>query len=171
MYGVGMANRRQRRRGEKAHRHAPPPQKLPAPDVQLAERVERLAYTRQQAAKAIGVSLATLDRRVIPAIATVKTEWGARLIPVAELERYLAERRQAARARQATRPGRKPRLPPELVTHIRRRHAQGESLGEIARQLNTQQVPTAQGGRQWWPSTVRAVLVRSAPPNAAPALE
>lgn len=167
-----MANRRQRRRGEKQHRHAPPPRKLPAPDVQLAERVERLAYTRQQAAKAIGVSLATLDRRVVPAIETVRTEWGARLIPVAELERYLAERRQAARgARQATRPGRKPGLPPELVAQIHRRHAHGESLGEIARQLNTEQVPTAQGGRQWWPSTVRAVLVRSAPYNAAPALE
>lgn len=166
-----MANRRQRRKGEKEHRHAPPPRKLPAPDVQLAERVERLAYTREQAAKAIGVSLATLDRRVIPAIATVQTEWGARLIPVAELERYLVERRQAARGRQATRPGRKPGLPPELVTQISRRHAQGESLGEIARQLNTEQVPTAQGGRQWWPSTVRAVLVRSAPPNAAAALD
>lgn len=163
-----MANRRQRRRSEKEHRHSPRPS---APDVQLAERVERLVYTRQQAAKAIGVSLATLDRRVVPAIATVQTEWGARWIPVAELERYLVERRQAARVRQATRPGRKPGLPPELVVHIRRRHAQGESLGEIARQLNTEQVPTAQGGRQWWPSTVRAVLVRSAPYNAAPALE
>ena len=142
-----------------------------APDVQLAERVERLAYTRQQAAKAIGVSLATLDRRVIPAITTVRTEWGARLIPVAELEGYLRDRRQAARARQATLPGRKPGLPPELVTRIRQRHAQGESLGKIARQLNTEQVPTSQGGRQWWPSTVRAVLARSAPYNAGPALE
>ncbi|MEJ7790432.1 MAG: recombinase family protein [Gaiellaceae bacterium] len=166
-----MANRRQRRRSEKEHRHSPRSPTPPAPDVQLAARVERLAYTRQQAAKAIGVSLATLDRRVVPAIATVQTEWGARLIPVAELERYLVERRQAARVRQATRPGRKPGLPPELVTHIRRRHAKGESLGEIARQLNTEHVPTAQGGRQWWPSTVRAVLVRSAPPVAAPALE
>ena len=36
-------------------------------------------YTREQAAQALGVSLATLDRRVVPAIATVKTEWGARL--------------------------------------------------------------------------------------------
>ena len=161
--------------GKKQLRHAlPSPSPTPtppAPDVQLAEPVERLAYTRQQAAKAIGVSLATLDRRVVPAIASVQTEWGARLIPVAELERYLVERRQAARVRRVTRPGRKPGIPPELVTRIRRRHAQGESLGEIARQLNTEQVPTAQGGRQWWPSTVRAVLVRSATPNAASTLE
>lgn len=166
-----MASRRQRRRGEKQHRHAPPTWTLPAPEVQLAERVDRLAYTRQQAAKAIGVSLATLDRRVIPAIETVQTEWGARLIPVAELERYLAERRQAARGARQARPGRKPGLPPELVADIRRRHAQGESMGGIARHLNAEQVPTAQGGRQWWPSTVRAVLIRTARPNAAPALE
>ena len=166
-----MANRRQRRRSDKEHRHARRSPTPSPPEVQLAERVERLAYTRQQAAKAIGVSLATLDRRVVPAIATVQTEWGARLIPVAELERYLVERKQAARARQATRPGRKPGVPPEVVTRLRRRHAQGESLGEIARQLNTEHVPTAQGGRQWWPSTVRAVLVRSAPHKAAAASE
>lgn len=54
----------------------------------------RLAYTRKQAAEALGVRLATIDRRVVPAITTVDTEWGARLIPIAELERYLAERRR-----------------------------------------------------------------------------
>jgi hypothetical protein len=37
-----------------------------------------LVYTRRQAAEALGVSLATLDRRVVPVIETVKTEWGAR---------------------------------------------------------------------------------------------
>jgi len=34
----------------------------------------------------------------------------------------------------------------------------GRSLAAIAATLNEEQVPTAQGGRQWWPSTVRAVL-------------
>ena len=63
----------------------------------LADRIERLVYSREQAAEALGISLATLDRRVVPVIATVKTEWGARLIPVAELERYLADRTVEAR--------------------------------------------------------------------------
>ena len=71
--------------------------------VELAERVERLAYTRKQAAEALGVSLATLDRRVVPVIATVATEWGGRLIPVSELERYLAERIEPPRARRRPR--------------------------------------------------------------------
>ncbi len=165
-----MANRRQRRKSEKEQRQAARlTRPLPAREVQLAERVERLAYTRTQAAQALGVSLATLDRRVVPAIATVRTEWGTRLIPVAALERYLAERRQEARAgrRRAVRPGRKPGLPPELVIRIRGEHAKGESLGEIARGLNADRVRTSQGGRQWWPSTVRAVLVRSSPPDSA----
>lgn len=134
--------------------------------VQLADRVERLAYTRKQAAEALGVSLATLDRRVVPAIATVRTERGARLIPVDELERYLAERRQEAWAvrRQQARRGRKPGLLPEVIARIRDEYDGGWSLGEIARQLNVDSVRTSQGGRQWWPSTVRAVLACSARP-------
>jgi hypothetical protein len=125
--------------------------------------VERLVYSRQQAAQALGVSLATLDRRVIPAIATVKAEWGARLIPAAESERYLAERTEDPRMarRRPARPTRKSRLPADVVARIRRERAQGSSLAEIADRLNGDGIPTGQGGRQWWPSTVRAVLGRS----------
>jgi hypothetical protein len=36
-----------------------------------------------------------------------------------------------------------------------------EGLGEIVPGLAADDVPTAQGGRHWWPSTVRAVLHRS----------
>jgi hypothetical protein len=169
-----MARRRQRRKGEKERRHAHAPNRaLGTPPharyVQVSDRVERLTYTRTQAAEALGVSLATLDRRVVPAIATIQTEWGARLIPVAELEQYLAERRQDARAewKRPARPGRKPSLPPEIVARIRGEHARGKSLGEIARALNTDVVPTSQGGRQWWHSTVRAVLIRRSPPDSA----
>lgn len=114
------------------------------------------------------MSVATLDRRVVPAIATVRTEWGARLIPVDELERYVAERRQEARAvrRLPERRGRKPGLPPEVNARIQDEHAKGTSFGEIARALNADGVKTSQGGRQWWPSTVRAVLARSSSTEA-----
>jgi Recombinase len=164
-----MAKRRRRRRGEKQQRHAArKPGALAGRDVQIADRVVRLAYTRRQAAEALGVSLATLDRRVVPAITTVRTEWGARLLPVAELERYLAERRREPRAeRQALRPGRKPGLPPEVISRIRSERARGGSLGEIARGLNRDGVATSQSGRQWWPSTVRAVLARSSSPTSS----
>jgi hypothetical protein len=166
-----MARRRQRRRGDEQGRHASqrPASTLSARDLHVTARVQRLAYTRRQAAEALGVSLATLDRRVVPTIETVKTEWGARLIPVDELERYLAERRQAARAvrRRPKPPGRKSRLDPELVARIRGDYAKGLALAEIARRLNADGMRTSQGGREWWPSTVRAVLVRSSPPSSA----
>jgi hypothetical protein len=64
------------------------------------------------------------------------------------------------------RPGRQAGLSTELLGRIHREHAAGRSLGEIARGLNTDGVPTSQGGRQWWPSTVRSALIRSKPTNA-----
>jgi hypothetical protein len=152
-----MASRRQRRRQAKEKRHTMHSSPL---ELRIPDRIERLAYTREQAATALGVSLATLDRRVVPVITTVRTEWGTRLIPVTELERFLAERRQEARLmrRRGVRPGRKSGLPPELIERIQSEHARGSSLGEIAQRLNGEGVPTSQGGRQWWPSTVRVVL-------------
>jgi hypothetical protein len=161
-----MARRRQRRRREKERRHAPRPvAPLAAADGHVLDGpIERLVYSREQAAQALGISLATLDRRVVPAIATVKTEWGARLIPAAEFERYLAGRTEEPRMarRRPARSGRKSRLPAEVVARIRRERAQGSSLAEIAHRLNRDGIPTGQDGRQWWPSTVRAILRRGA---------
>jgi DNA invertase Pin-like site-specific DNA recombinase len=160
-----MARRRQRRRAQKAQRRAPAASALNAGRVIVLEaaRVERLAYTRSQAAKALGIGPSTFNRRVLPLIETFQMPWGTRLIPVDELERLLAERRQAARAAARTpgRPGRKPNLPGQVVARIRAEHATGSSLAEIARRLNASGQPTSQGGRQWWPSTVKAVLQRA----------
>ena len=158
-----MTSRRRRRQVAAQRRHAKSEDAARASGLKLAEDVDRLVYTRQQAAEALGISLATLDRRVVPVIATVETEWGRRLIHVSELERYLAERTKQPRAqsRTAKQAGRKATVPSELVARIRDEHASGRSLGQIARKLNAEGVTTAQGGRQWWPSTVRGVLVRS----------
>lgn len=143
----------------------------PPPILREAARVERLAYTRTQAAQALGISRSTFIRRVLPFVEKIETGWGAQLIPVDEVERFVTERRRNARAerRPPGKPGRTAGLPPELLDRIVREHAEGESLGEIARGLNADRVPTSQGGRQWWPSTVRAALIRSSPMNAAQA--
>jgi hypothetical protein len=160
VYAVWMPRRRQRRRSEKERRHA-----QPSAIVREATRVERLAYTRTQAAEALGVSRSTFSRRFLPYIETVEMPWGAGLVPVDELERLLAERRRPPRERQRPAPplGRPAAVAPDVVKRIRVEHAQGSSLGEIARRLNSDRVQTSQGGRQWWPSTVRAVLARSSP--------
>src|SRR4051794_18938762 len=159
-----MSRRRHQRKEQKERRHV-----LPAdcrssrvlPDTVAADQVRRLTYTRAQAAEALGVSVQTIDRRVVPAIDTVKTAWGTRLIPVSELERYLAEHTQPARLRpESAKRGRPAAVPKEVAHRIEREHGLGRSLGQIARDLNTEGVPTAQGGREWWPSTVRSVLRR-----------
>jgi hypothetical protein len=96
---------------------------------------------------------------------TVKTPWGQRLIPVAELERFLRDHLESRRQPdEQGAPGRPPSLPQRVVERIRLEYARGRGLAEIARHLNEDRVPTAHGGRQWWPSTVRAVLVRSSGP-------
>ncbi|MDQ3870561.1 MAG: recombinase family protein [Chloroflexota bacterium] len=93
--------------------------------------------------------------------------WGTRLIPADELERLLTERRQAARARpQPSTPGRPPAVPPELARRLRAERAAGKSLRQIAEDLNASGTPTAHGGAQWWPSTIRALLARKSEEHA-----
>jgi DNA invertase Pin-like site-specific DNA recombinase len=171
VYSVRMSRRRrQRRRAEKTRQNAPPPTSRIAPHrtVRAASEVERLAYTRSQAAEALGVGRSTFDRRLLPLVETVELPWGRRLIPVDELERLLAELRRPARGRPTPNaPGRPRAVAPELVKRIRAEHTAGKSLAAIARALNANRTPTAHGGRQWWPSTVRAVLTRAS--STAPA--
>jgi Recombinase len=133
-------------------------------------QVERLAYTRTQAAEALGVSRTTFNRRVLPLLETVDMPWGTRLVPVDELERFVNERRRPARGRpQAAPRGRPTAVPDELMRQIQAEHAKGKSLRQIARTLNASQTPTAHDGAQWWPSTVRSVLIRSSRSNSAQA--
>lgn len=130
--------------------------------VREATCVERLSYTRTQAAEALGVSRSTFDRRILPLVETVAMPWGTRLIPVDELERMIEDRRRPARGQKQPRaePGRPATIPATIIRRIRAEHAAGRSLGQIARGLNGDQVPTAHGGARWWPSTVGAVLRR-----------
>lgn len=150
-----MSRRRLRRRGEKERRPTPP-----RPLVRTATEVERLAYTRTQAAEALGVSRSTFNRRVLLYIEAVEMPWGTKLVPVDELERLLAERRRPPleRSRPSPPPGRPAALAPGVAERIRAERAAGKSLAQIARDLNSSGIPTAHGGRQWWPSTVRAIL-------------
>jgi hypothetical protein len=127
--------------------------------------VERLAYTRTQAAEALGVSRSTFNR-VLPLIETVEMPWGTKLVPVDELERLIVERRRPPRARALRAKRGRPRvLAPDLIDHIRAEREAGRTLRAIAAELNHRRVPTAHGGAQWWPSTVRAVLRRPAAPE------
>jgi hypothetical protein len=167
-----MSRRRHRRSADKTRRHLQPtheptPPLAPSPDppplrvvVREASHVERLSYTRSQVAQALGISPSTL-RRLLPYLETIEMPWGAKLIPVDELERLASERRRPARPRlePATR-GRKPTIPPEIAKRIHQERSAGKSLRQIAADLNADRIPTAHGGTRWWPSTVRAILQR-----------
>jgi len=48
-----------------------------------------------------------------------------------------------------------------LIDHIHTQRAAGKTLAQIAHGLNQTGTPTAHGGKQWWPSTVRAILQRT----------
>jgi hypothetical protein len=163
-----MSRRRSQRRREKRQRHAVHVLRDAEPllVVREATRINRLAYTRTQA-QALGISTSTFNRRVLPYVETVETGSARRLVPVDELERFLAERRQPrAERRRPARRGRKSGLSSEVVVRIRDERAKGNSFGQIARQLNADGVQTSQGGREWWASTIRAVLSRPSPPEA-----
>ena len=161
-------SRWKRRRDTQRRHHEHRPQTYWAPPGELQEvvedeEIERLAYTRKQAAEALGVSVSTIDRHLVKVIDTVKTPWGQRLIPAAGIERFLHEHLEPARQRAARRPaGRPATLPRSVVERIRLEYLRGRALADIARGLMADGVPTAHGGRQWWRSTVRAVLIRAA---------
>ncbi len=64
---------------------------------------------------------------------------------------------------QGVRLGRPPALPADVRDSIRaERVTTGASYAVIAARLNAEGIPTAHGGAQWWPATVRAVVTSAA---------
>ncbi len=71
-------------------------------------------------------------------------------------------RQALARKRaQGVRLGRPPTMSPYALERIRREREAGKSLAAIAQGLNADHIPTAQGGRRWYPATVRYTLNRA----------
>ena len=129
------------------------------PEQALGELVALLASAQRQ-----GWALVALDcaaQTTTPAAAA-----SARLLATfAPCERRsISERTKAALARkraQGVRLGRPPQMSPYAIERIRRERAAGKSLAAIANGLNADHIPTAQGGRQWYPATVRYTLKRT----------
>jgi DNA invertase Pin-like site-specific DNA recombinase len=82
----------------------------------------------------------------------------------AQFERRLIGQRTkealAIKKAQGVQLGRAPSLPKSVRQWIRRQRRAGhKSFAAIADLLNAEGVPTGHGGRQWWPSTVRAAVL------------
>ena len=107
-----------------------------------------------------GWSLIALDLGVDTS--TPSGEMMANVLAVfAQFERRLIGQRTkdalAVRRAQGVRLGRPRSLPDGVRRRIVRELGRGDSVGEITARLNEEGVPTAQGGAQWWPSTVRLI--------------
>jgi DNA invertase Pin-like site-specific DNA recombinase len=85
------------------------------------------------------------------------------LATFAQFERRLIGQRtreaMAEKRKQGVRFGRPVSLPADVRERIAGEREGGKSLAAIAAALNDDGVATAQGGRQWWPSTVRNSLL------------
>jgi hypothetical protein len=52
-------------------------------------------------------------------------------------------------------------MPKKIVERIERERAAGKTFADIAKRLNADAIPTAQGGRRLYPATVRYTLNRA----------
>jgi len=84
------------------------------------------------------------------------------LATFAQFERRLISQRTkdalAAKKAQGVRLGRPRQLPPDVIDRIVAERRDGKTLSAIANLLTEEGVSTAQGGKRWYASTVRAVL-------------
>jgi hypothetical protein len=76
--GLPVSARRKRRHQRRPRQHRGETKGTWAPpgELQEADETSRLAYGRKQAAQALGVSISTIDRRVVQSISTVQTPRG-----------------------------------------------------------------------------------------------
>ena len=87
------------------------------------------------------------------------------LAAFAQFERRLIGQRTkeglAAKKAQGVIMGRPRTTPDAVLRRVVRERDRGASLGAIARGLNEDAIPTAQGGSRWYSSTVKALLDRA----------
>ena len=104
------------------------------------------------AALDIGVDTSTTNGRMLANIIMALAQWERRII---------GQRTKLAlgqvKHRGEVKLGRPTTVTRDAVAIITAMRASGSSLREVARALNEAGVPTAQGGRQWYASTVRAI--------------
>jgi len=133
--------------------------KLDTPSRSLLELACLLASAHKQGWALVALDCA-LDTRTPAGEAVVNV-----LCSFAPCERGLISKRVrqalALKRAQGVRLGRPPTMSRYAIERIRRERAAGASLAAIADGLNEDHIPTAQGGRSWYPATVRYTLNRA----------
>jgi len=104
----------------------------------------------------LGVDTSTPSGEAMANVMATFSQFERRLIGQRTKEALAVKRAQGVRL------GRPPVLSQELVDRLRRERASGATLQAIADGLDRDGIPTAQGGRNWWPGTVRDAIRSSA---------
>ncbi len=88
------------------------------------------------------------------------------MVSFAQYERRIIGQRTkealAAKRAMGRRLGRRRRVPDEVVERIVSERQGGATFRAIAAGLDRDGIPTARGGRRWWPSTIEAMLASAA---------
>ncbi len=102
----------------------------------------------------LGVDLSTPAGEFLASVMASAAQWERKIIGQRTREGLAAKKAAGVVL------GRPRLLPQVVVDRITQESSTGRSLSAIARELNADEVPTAQGGARWYASTVRAVLNR-----------
>lgn len=100
----------------------------------------------------LGIDLSTPAGEFLASVMASAAQWERRIIGQRTRDALAAKKASGVRL------GRPRSLEAATLRRVRDAHAAGKSLRAIAEELNTEAVPTAQGGARWYASTVRAVL-------------
>lgn len=139
-------------------------------DVLVGAKLDRLSRslldfsTLMEQARREGWAIIVLDAD-FDMTTSVGRAMAGMLAVFAELERErISERTKAGLAvkrAEGVHVGRRSTLPARVLERIKREREASRTLAAIASGLNDDAIPTGQGGREWYPSTVRAVLQRT----------
>lgn len=134
----------------------------------LALRLDRISRSVRDLADMLdrarrkGWSLVTVEADVDTSTPSGEFLWNV-LGSAAQFERRLIGARTkeglAQRRLEGVRLGRPPVLPVETVKMVADLRSQGWSYARVAEHFNASGVPTAHGGRCWYPATVRGVAL------------
>jgi DNA invertase Pin-like site-specific DNA recombinase len=103
----------------------------------------------------LGLDLSTPQGELVANVIASVAQWERRIIGQRTKEALAVKKAQGVRV------GRPPMISKTVLNRIKRQRAAGKSLAAIADALNADSVPTAHGGRRWYPATVRYALHRA----------
>lgn len=103
----------------------------------------------------LGIDLTTPAGEFMAGVVASAAQWERRIIGQRTKDALAVRRAEGVRL------GRPPSIDEVIVDRIVSESREGISMAEIARRLTAEGVPTARGGRSWYPSTIQAVLRRT----------